>query len=110
MLTDCYLPRLGGIEVQVADLSARLVARGHEVDNRAAKLIFTRLASTNNDTLTSYLSLLMTSGLDTWDNRAIDAATAQTPVDGVYYLVVGGLEGSPDVTVSVGLPHDIIAS
>ena len=41
---------------------------------------------------------------------AIDAATAATPVDGVYYLVVGGLEGSPDVTVSVGLPHDIIAS
>jgi type IV secretion system protein VirD4 len=34
------------------------------------------MASTNNDTLTSYLSLLMTSGLDTWDNRAIDAATA----------------------------------
>ncbi len=33
-------------------------ARGHEVDNRAAKLIFTRLASTNNDTLTSYVSLL----------------------------------------------------
>ena len=32
MLTDCYLPRLGGIEVQVADLSARLVARGHEVE------------------------------------------------------------------------------
>lgn len=41
---------------------------------------------------------------------AIDAATAETPVDGVYYLVVGGLEGSPDVTVSVALPHDIIAS
>ena len=34
------------------------VARGHEVDNAAAKLIFTRLASTNNDTLTSYVSLL----------------------------------------------------
>ena len=44
--------------------------------NRSAKLIFERMASTNNDTLTSYLSLLMTSGLDTWDNRAIDAATA----------------------------------
>jgi type IV secretion system protein VirD4 len=39
-------------------------------------LIFERMASTNNDTLTSYMSLLMTSGLDTWDNRAIDAATA----------------------------------
>ena len=44
--------------------------------NASAKLIFERMASTNNDTLTSYLSLLMTSGLDTWDNRAIDAATA----------------------------------
>ncbi|MBK8868167.1 MAG: glycosyltransferase [Dermatophilaceae bacterium] len=32
MLTDCYLPRLGGIEVQVHDLSQRLVARGHEVE------------------------------------------------------------------------------
>jgi glycosyltransferase involved in cell wall biosynthesis len=31
MLTDCYLPRLGGIEVQVHDLARRLVARGHEV-------------------------------------------------------------------------------
>lgn len=41
---------------------------------------------------------------------AIDAATEQAPVDGVYYLVVGGLEGSPEVTVSVALPHDIIAS
>ena len=51
-------------------------ARGHEVDNRAAKLIFTRLASTNNDTLTSYVSLLMTSGLDQWQNPAIDEATA----------------------------------
>ena len=32
MLTDCYLPRLGGIEVQVHDLSQRLVERGHEVE------------------------------------------------------------------------------
>jgi glycogen synthase len=31
MLSDCYLPRLGGIEVQVHDLAARLTARGHEV-------------------------------------------------------------------------------
>ncbi len=50
--------------------------RAEEVKNPSAKLIFERMASTNNDTLTSYLSLLMTSGLDTWDNRAIDAATA----------------------------------
>ncbi len=31
LLSDCYLPRLGGIEVQVHDLAARLVDRGHEV-------------------------------------------------------------------------------
>ena len=56
-------------------------ARGHEVDNRAAKLIFTRLASTNNDTLTSYVSLLMTSGLDQWQNPAIDEATQISDFD-----------------------------
>ncbi len=32
LLSDCYLPRLGGIEVQVHDLAAHLVARGHEVE------------------------------------------------------------------------------
>jgi glycogen(starch) synthase len=31
LLSDCYLPRLGGIEVQVHDLSTRLIERGHEV-------------------------------------------------------------------------------
>ncbi|MDQ2782645.1 MAG: glycosyltransferase family 4 protein [Actinomycetota bacterium] len=32
LLSDCYLPRLGGIEVQVHDLAAHLVARGHHVE------------------------------------------------------------------------------
>ncbi|MDT0213372.1 glycosyltransferase [Rothia sp. ARF10] len=32
LLSDCYLPRLGGIEVQVHDLAHRLAAAGHEVD------------------------------------------------------------------------------
>lgn len=32
LLTDCYLPRLGGIEVQTHDLAAQLRARGHEVE------------------------------------------------------------------------------
>ena len=32
LLTDCYLPRLGGIEVQTHDLAAHLQARGHEVE------------------------------------------------------------------------------
>ena len=31
ILSDCYLPRLGGIEVQVHDLASRLIGRGHEV-------------------------------------------------------------------------------
>jgi glycogen synthase len=31
LLTDCYLPRLGGIEVQVHDLATRLIGRGHQV-------------------------------------------------------------------------------
>ncbi len=31
LLSDCYLPRLGGIEVQTHDLAAQLTARGHEV-------------------------------------------------------------------------------
>ena len=57
------------------------VARGHEIDNKAAKLIFTRLASTNNDTLTSYVSLLMTSGLDQWQNPAIDESTQVSDFD-----------------------------
>ena len=32
MLTDCYPPRLGGIESQVRDLSRQLVRSGHEVE------------------------------------------------------------------------------
>ncbi|ADU47569.1 glycosyltransferase family 4 protein [Intrasporangium calvum] len=32
LLTDCYLPRLGGIEVQSHDLAQHLVALGHEVE------------------------------------------------------------------------------
>lgn len=55
--------------------------RRDEVQNRAARLIFERLASTNNDTLTSYVSLLMTSGLDQWSNPAIDAATTESDFD-----------------------------
>ena len=55
--------------------------RRDEVQNHAAKLIFERLASTNNDTLTSYVSLLMTSGLDQWSNPAIDKATEVSDFD-----------------------------
>jgi len=55
--------------------------RADEVQNPAAKLIFMRMASTNNDTLTSYLSLLMTSGLKQWSNPAIDRITESSDFD-----------------------------
>ena len=32
LLSDWYLPRRGGIELHLADLAARLAARGHQVD------------------------------------------------------------------------------
>lgn len=32
LLSDCYLPRLGGIEVQTHDLAQQLIAAGHEVE------------------------------------------------------------------------------
>jgi len=32
LVSDCYLPRLGGIEVQTHDLARELVALGHEVE------------------------------------------------------------------------------
>jgi glycosyltransferase involved in cell wall biosynthesis len=38
LLTDCYLPRLGGIEVQTHDLAAQLRSRGHEVEVFTATL------------------------------------------------------------------------
>ena len=55
--------------------------RADEVKSSAAKLIFMRMASTNNDTLTSYLSLLMTSGLKQWSNPAIDRITESSDFD-----------------------------
>ncbi|MEO0784493.1 MAG: type IV secretory system conjugative DNA transfer family protein [Pseudomonadota bacterium] len=63
------------------DKRKEFMKRRDEVQNMAAKLIFERMASTNNDTLTSYISLLMTSGLDQWSNPAIDAATATSDFD-----------------------------
>ncbi len=38
LLTDCYPPRLGGIEVQVRDLAHRLAESGHEVEVFTATL------------------------------------------------------------------------
>lgn len=49
-----------------------------EVRYAPARLMFENLASINDKTLTSYLSLLLTSGLHLWANPAIDAVTAAT--------------------------------
>lgn len=38
LLSDCYLPRLGGIEVQVRDLAYNLLAAGHDVEVFTATL------------------------------------------------------------------------
>lgn len=50
LLSDCYLPRLGGIEVQVHDLAHRLTAAGHEVEVVTATPGDTREATTDRET------------------------------------------------------------
>ena len=49
-MSDCYLPRLGGIEVQVHDLAHRLVAAGHEVEVVTATAGDTREHTTRLET------------------------------------------------------------
>lgn len=81
------------------DKNKQYTGYAEEVQSAPARLIFERLASTNDRTLTSYLSLLMTSGLSAWDNPTIDRATATSDFDfstfrkkpNTVYLVV-----SPD--------------
>ena len=93
-------------------------ARRLEVQNPAARLIFERMASTNNDTLTSYVSLLMTSGLDQWSNPAIDHATADSDFDFrtirkqpfTVYLVVAPLMVKPLASLIRLFFSDLIAS
>ncbi|MGR3594000.1 MAG: type IV secretory system conjugative DNA transfer family protein [Limimaricola soesokkakensis] len=93
-------------------------ARRLEVQNPAARLIFERMASTNNDTLTSYVSLLMTSGLDQWSNPAIDDATATSDFDFrtirktpfTVYLVVEPLMVKPLASLIRLFFSDLIAS
>jgi len=48
LLSDCYLPRLGGIEVQVHDLAHRLAAAGHEVEVVTATAGETRTHTTTS--------------------------------------------------------------
>jgi len=50
LLSDCYLPRLGGIEVQVHDLAHRLSAAGHEVEVVTATAGDTRARTTELET------------------------------------------------------------
>ena len=69
------------IAAEGGDKQKAYLARAEEVRNPAAKLILERMASTNVDTLTSYLSLLMTSGLKQWANPAIDRATEGSDFD-----------------------------
>ena len=52
-----------------------------KVKNVNARRMFTNLSGINNDTLTSYLSLLETSGLDQWSNPAVDDATSESDFD-----------------------------
>ena len=63
------------------DKNKQYAVYGEEVRSASARLIFERMASTNDRTLTSYLSLLMTSGLSAWDNPTIDRATAVSDFD-----------------------------
>lgn len=57
------------------DKQKQYMSYADKVESEPARLIFERLASTNDKTLTSYLSLLMTAGLGLWSNPAIDRAT-----------------------------------
>ncbi|MFW5469228.1 glycosyltransferase family 4 protein [Knoellia sp. CPCC 206435] len=49
LLSDCYLPRLGGIEVQVHGLAHRLVEAGHEVEVVTATAGETRMRTVETD-------------------------------------------------------------
>ncbi|HSF26892.1 MAG TPA: glycosyltransferase family 4 protein [Actinomycetes bacterium] len=48
-LTDCYLPRLGGIEVQVHDVATRQLAAGHTVEVLTATQGETRVRGRSRD-------------------------------------------------------------
>lgn len=62
------------------DKKEHYAALAEEAKHPAVQRMFVNLASINTNTLTSYLSLLLTSGLDVWQNPAIDAATSESDV------------------------------
>ncbi len=59
------------------DKQKQYMGYADKVQSPAAQLLLERLASTNDRTLTSYLSLLMTSGLTLWSNRPLIASRKQ---------------------------------
>ncbi|WP_072298265.1 type IV secretory system conjugative DNA transfer family protein [Paracoccus sp. SM22M-07] len=98
-------PTLGEIYRLAAsggDKQKQYLSYAEKVQNKAAKLMFERLASTNDKTLTSYLSLLMTSGLGLWSNPAIDRATSTSDFN------FRDFRRTPQTAYFVAPPHDKI--
>ena len=84
------------------DKQKQYMGYANEVKSPAAKLMLERLASTNDNTLTSYLSLLMTSGLSLWSNPAIDRATETSDFS------FRDFRRTPQTAYFVAPPHDKI--
>jgi type IV secretion system protein VirD4 len=84
------------------DKQKQYLTYADRVKSPAARLMFERLASTNDRTLTSYLSLLMTSGLSLWSNPAIDRATETS--DFSFH----DFRRTPQTAYFVAPPHDKI--
>lgn len=84
------------------DKQKQYMSYADKVKSPAARLIFERLASTNDRTLTSYLSLLMTSGLSLWSNPAIDRATETSDFNFRTF------RSRPQTAYFIAPPHDKI--
>lgn len=100
-------PTLGEIyrlSASGGDKQRQYMSYAEKVRSPAARLIFERLASTNDRTLTSYLSLLMTSGLSAWDNPAIDRATATSDFS------FRDFRREPNTVYFISPPHEKIRS
>lgn len=84
------------------DKQKQYMSYADKVQSPAARLLFERLASTNDRTLTSYLSLLMTSGLTLWSNPAIDRATETSDFN------FRDFRRRPQTAYFIAPPHDKI--